>query len=79
MISLVPFRTVRGPLFPKPVTGQELFFAVSYSKPALTDIQIGEVSQPNILVILPVINVTAANTDPSYSSRFTARFVSFLN
>ena len=34
-ISLVPFRTLRGPLFPKPVTGQELFFAVSYSKPAL--------------------------------------------
>ena len=31
-ISLVPFRTFRGPLFPKPVTGQELFFAVSYSK-----------------------------------------------
>ena len=25
-ISLVPFRTFRGPLFPKPVTGQELFF-----------------------------------------------------
>ena len=25
----------RGPLFPKPVTGQELFLAVSYSKPAL--------------------------------------------
>ena len=25
-------------LFPKPVTGQELFFAVSYSKPALIDI-----------------------------------------
>ena len=25
----------RGPLFPKPVTGQELFFAVSYSKLAL--------------------------------------------
>ena len=24
-----------GPLFPKPVTGQELFLAVSYSKPAL--------------------------------------------
>ena len=34
-ISLVPFRTFRGPLFPKPVTGQELFLAVSYSKPAL--------------------------------------------
>ena len=32
---MVPFRTFRGPLFPKPVTGQELFFAVSYSKPAL--------------------------------------------
>ena len=25
-ISLVPFKTFRGPLFPKPVTGQELFF-----------------------------------------------------
>ena len=25
----------RGPLLLKPVTGQELFFAVSYSKPAL--------------------------------------------
>ena len=35
IISLVPFRTFRGPLFPKPVTGQELFLAVSYSKPAL--------------------------------------------
>ena len=34
-ISFVPYRTYRGPLFPKPVTGQELFFAVSYSKPAL--------------------------------------------
>ena len=32
---MVPFRTFRGPLFPKPVTSQELFFAVSYSKPAL--------------------------------------------
>ena len=30
-ISLVPFRAFRT----KPVTGQELFFAVSYSKPAL--------------------------------------------
>ena len=29
------FRIFRGPLFHKPVTGQELFFAVSYSKPAL--------------------------------------------
>ena len=35
MISLIPLRTFRGPLFPKPVTGQELFFAVSYSKTAL--------------------------------------------
>ena len=34
-ISLVPFRTFRWPLFPKPVTGIELFLAVSYSKPAL--------------------------------------------
>jgi accessory gene regulator protein AgrB len=37
MISLVPFRTFRGPLFPKPVTGQELFLVVSYSKPALSN------------------------------------------
>ena len=34
-ISLVQFRTFRGPLFSKPVTGQELFLAVSYSKLAL--------------------------------------------
>ena len=34
---MVPFRTFRGPLFPKPVTGQELFFAVSYRKPALVE------------------------------------------
>ena len=26
-ISFVPFRTFRGPLFPKPLTGQELFLA----------------------------------------------------
>ena len=33
---MVPFITFRGPcLFPKPVTGQELIFAVSYSKPTL--------------------------------------------
>jgi len=34
-INFIPFRIFRGPLFHKPVTGQELFFAVSYSKPAL--------------------------------------------
>ena len=34
-IILIPFRTFRGPLFSKPVTGQELFLVVSYSKPAL--------------------------------------------
>ena len=34
-ISLESFRSFRGPLLLKPVTGQELFFAVSYSKPAL--------------------------------------------
>ena len=38
MISYIPFRTFRGPLFPKPVTDQELFLAVSYSKPALAAI-----------------------------------------
>ena len=35
MINFIPFRIFRGPPFHKPVTGQELFFAVSYSKPAL--------------------------------------------
>ena len=34
-ISLEYFRSFRGPLLHKPVTDQELFFAVSYSKPAL--------------------------------------------
>jgi hypothetical protein len=37
-ISLVPFKTFRWPLFSKPVTGQELFLAVFYSKPALVPI-----------------------------------------
>ena len=38
-INFIPFRILRGPLFHKPVTGQELVFAVSYSKPALkTDV-----------------------------------------
>ena len=30
MVSGIPFRLFRGPLFHKPVTGQVLFFAVSY-------------------------------------------------
>ena len=34
-ISLESFRSFKGPLFRKPITGQELFFAVSHSKPAL--------------------------------------------
>ena len=34
-ISLIPFWTFKGPLFPKAVIGQDLFFAISYSKPAL--------------------------------------------
>ena len=34
-VSLESFRSFRGPLLLKPVTGQELFFAISYSKPAL--------------------------------------------
>ena len=36
-ISLESFRSFRGPLFHKPVTGQEFFFNVSYSKPALKE------------------------------------------
>ena len=31
-INLESFMSFRGPLLYKPVTGQELFFAVSYSK-----------------------------------------------
>ena len=34
-ITLESFRSFRGPLLYKPVTGEELFFAVSYSKHAL--------------------------------------------
>ena len=34
-MNLVSFRTTRCPLFPKPVSWLELFFAVSYSKTAL--------------------------------------------
>ena len=34
-INFIPFRIFRGPLFHKSVIGQELFFAASYSKPAL--------------------------------------------
>ena len=34
-ISLESFRSFRGPILNKPVTGQELFFAIFYSKPAL--------------------------------------------
>ena len=34
-LSSESFRSFRGPLLGKPVTGQELFFAVSYSKLAL--------------------------------------------
>ena len=36
-ISLEFIRSFRGSLLPKPVTGQELFFAISYSKPALAN------------------------------------------
>ena len=32
----ISWASFRGPLLPKPVTGQELSFAVSYSKPVLT-------------------------------------------
>ena len=34
-LSLESFGLFRGPLFRKPVAGQELFFNVSYSKPVL--------------------------------------------
>ena len=35
---LESFRSFRGPLLHKPLTGQELFFAISYSKPALAKV-----------------------------------------
>ena len=35
IISLESFRSFTGPLLHKPVTGQELLFTISYSKPAL--------------------------------------------
>ena len=38
--SLELFRSFRGPLFCKPINGQELLFAVSYRKPALEDNQL---------------------------------------
>ena len=41
-MSLVPFRTFREPLVLNPVTGQELFLPVSYSKPALVEIVLVE-------------------------------------
>ena len=34
-ISFESFKSFRGPLLHKPLPGQELLFAVSYSKPAL--------------------------------------------
>ena len=37
-IRLESFKSFRGPLLHKPLTGQELFFAISYSKPALAPV-----------------------------------------
>ena len=39
LLTLKYFRSFRGTLLLKPVTGQELLFAVSYSKPALATLQ----------------------------------------
>ena len=43
--SLESFRSFRGPLLHKPVTGQELFFALSNSKPALDLLKGGKRSE----------------------------------
>ena len=49
-ISLESFGAIRGPLLHKPVTGQELFFEVSYSKPALaTALQCIDSSQSRVM------------------------------
>ena len=44
-ISLESFGSFRGTLLPKPITGQELFFAVSYSKPALEPLIMAPLTQ----------------------------------
>ena len=54
-ISFVRFRTFRGSLFPKTVTGQELFLAVSYSKPDLVGF-----SELNTLRMLSGVKVVPA-------------------
>jgi hypothetical protein len=41
---LIPFRIFRGPLFHNPVSDQELFFVVSYRKPAQAYISINYVT-----------------------------------
>ena len=46
-ISLESFRSFRGPLIFKTVTGQKVFFAVSYSKSALARPKVYESGQKN--------------------------------
>ena len=55
-ISLESFRAFRFPLFHKPVTGQELFVAVSYSKRAIVEQDpIENVSAPHDLFIVSLV------------------------
>ena len=57
-INLVPYRTFREPLFPKPVTGQELFSAISYNKSALALMSLAfyqSISEYDEFLILSII------------------------
>ena len=77
-ISLESFRSFRGPLLHKPVKGQELFFAVSYSKPAL-DINI------SIFYLASSISSTGRQVSTKASrallnnSTFSALLFAFVN
>ena len=73
-ISLESFRSFRGPLLRKPVTGQKLFFAVSYSKLALAE-QVGGVNQeledmknPRVLTSKVIYTRTRTHIFESFST-----------
>ena len=56
-ISLIPFRTFRGSLLPKPVTGQELLLAISYTKPALAIVCIMKVTKKEMCNLLKGLHI----------------------
>ena len=60
---LVPFRTFRGSLFPKPVTGQELFLAI-YSIPTLVKKLAGMLKQKERLHDINKHEIYQAHLEP---------------